>query len=93
MSHPPLSTASRHALALSFVAAAVACPLLLFFEWGAAPAEDAAILMRYARHLAQGHGIVWNVGEAPIDGATDFLFMAAMAALAALGTTIETATR
>lgn len=55
------------------------------------PAEDAAMLMRYAQHLAQGHGIVWNIGEAPLDGATDFLFMAAVAGLARLGVTVESA--
>lgn len=55
------------------------------------PEEDAAMLMRYAQHLAQGHGIVWNIGEAPLDGATDFLFMAAVAGLAWLGLTLESA--
>ena len=45
------------------------------------PFEDAAMLMRYSQHLAGGHGIVWNIGEKPVDGATDFLFMAAAAGL------------
>ncbi|MFP4056811.1 MAG: hypothetical protein ACLF0G_08070 [Candidatus Brocadiia bacterium] len=53
--------------------------------WSAHPFEDAAILMRYAKHVAEGHGIVWNVGEAPVDGATDFLFMVVVAAGARLG--------
>jgi len=53
------------------------------------PAEDAAMLMRYSQHLAQGHGIVWNIGQPPVDGATDFLFMAFLAALYALGTPLE----
>ena len=48
-------------------------------RWGAVPVEDAAMLLRYSEHLAQGHGITWNVGEHPVDGATDFLFMAAIA--------------
>ena len=39
------------------------------------PMEDASMLLRYSQHLAQGHGIVWNVGEHPVEGATDFLFM------------------
>jgi arabinofuranosyltransferase len=55
-----------------------------------APFEDAAILMRYARHLAEGKGIVWNPGEMPLDGATDFLFMAMLAGLHHLGLAIET---
>lgn len=57
------------------------------------PAEDAAMLMRYAQHLAEGHGIVWNIGEKPVDGATDFLFMVMAAALIKMGLTPESATR
>lgn len=53
------------------------------------PAEDAAMLMRYSQHLAQGHGIVWNIGQPPVDGATDFLFMAFLAGLYALGGGLE----
>lgn len=37
--------------------------------------EDIYISMRYARHLVQGHGLVWNVGEAPIEGFTNFLWL------------------
>jgi len=59
----------------------------------AVPHEDAAILMRYAHHLGQGQGIVWNVGEPPVDGATDFLFMALLAGLVKAGLSIEQATR
>lgn len=55
------------------------------------PAEDAAMLMRYSAHLAQGHGIVWNIGEKPVDGATDFLFMVLLAGLHWLGLPLETA--
>jgi hypothetical protein len=59
----------------------------------AAPAEDAAMLMRYAKHLGEGHGIVWNIGEAPVDGATDFLFMAILAGLYGLGVSLEAGVR
>jgi arabinofuranosyltransferase len=51
------------------------------------PQEDAAILMRYAQHIAHGDGIVWNIGGPPVDGGTDFLSMMAMAALVASGMT------
>ncbi len=51
------------------------------------------MLMRYARHWAAGEGIVWNVGEPPVDGATDFGFLAVVAALARLGLPLEAATR
>ncbi len=49
------------------------------------------MLLRYAQHLADGKGIVWNVGEAPVDGATDFLFMVMVAALTRLGMRVEAA--
>jgi arabinofuranosyltransferase len=65
----------------------------LFYAWRYVdftipPFEDAAMLMRYAQHLAGGHGIVWNIGEHPVDGATDFLFMAASAMFIKLGLTV-----
>jgi len=64
-----------------------------FVNFRALPFEDAAILMRYSQHLAGGHGIVWNVGEPPVEGATDFLFMAAAAGLVRLGVGVELAVR
>jgi len=33
--------------------------------------DDAMISMRYAKHLAQGHGLVWNIGEKPVEGFTN----------------------
>ena len=62
-------------------------------NFGIPPFEDAAMLMRYAGHLAQGQGIVWNVGEPPLDGATDFLFMVVVALGHRIGFAIETAVR
>ena len=62
------------------------------FDWSLPLYEDAAILMRYARHMAEGHGIVWNIGEKPVDGATDFFLMVSTAALAKVGFSIEGAT-
>jgi arabinofuranosyltransferase len=44
-------------------------------NWRGLPAEDALMLLRYSRHFAEGFGIRWNVGEAPVEGATDFLYM------------------
>jgi hypothetical protein len=57
------------------------------------PFEDAAMLMRYSQHLAGGYGIVWNIGEHPVDGATDFLFMVSAALLIKLGLTVGQAVR
>ena len=64
-----------------------------FIDFTIPPFEDAAMIMRYAQHLAGGHGIVWNIGEAPVDGATDFLFMVASAALIKLGFTVGQSVR
>ena len=50
-----------------FVAGHLSLPL--------SPMEDASMLLRYSQNLARGHGIVWNVGERPVEGATDFLYM------------------
>ncbi|HKY34157.1 MAG TPA: hypothetical protein VJV23_16630 [Candidatus Polarisedimenticolia bacterium] len=49
------------------------------------PAEDACILFRYADHLAAGHGIVWNIGEDPVEGATEFLWLLILAGASSLG--------
>jgi peptidoglycan/LPS O-acetylase OafA/YrhL len=37
--------------------------------------EDAMISMRYAEHLAHGQGLTWNVGEPPIEGFTNLLWV------------------
>jgi arabinofuranosyltransferase len=64
-----------------------------YIDFSVHPFEDAAMLMRYAQHLAQGHGIVWNIGEKPLDGATDFLFMVLLAALTRGGMLLEVSVR
>lgn len=73
------------ALLVAVVGALHLIVLVAVHAFASEPAEDAAMLLRYAQHLAQGHGIVWNVGEAPIDGATDLLYMVAIAALNSVG--------
>jgi hypothetical protein len=47
--------------------------------------EDAMISMRYARNLAAGAGLVWNAGETPVEGYTNFLWTLWMAAIHLLG--------
>ncbi len=64
-----------------------------FVDFSIPPFEDAAMLMRYADHLAQGKGVVWNIGESPVDGATDFLFMIVVALLHYIGLSLEAAVR
>ena len=43
------------------------------------------ISMRYARHLADGHGLVWNIGEQPIEGFTNLLWVLWMSVAHKLG--------
>src|SRR5579875_672984 len=62
----------------------ITCYTLRSVGWHAIPAEDAMMLIRYSQHLAHGHGIVWNIGEHPVEGATDFLFMATIALISRL---------
>ena len=64
-----------------------------YVDFSIPPFEDAAMLMRYAQNLAGGHGIVWNIGEHPVDGATDFLFMAVSASFIKLGLTVGQSVR
>lgn len=47
--------------------------------------DDAYISFRYARNLADGHGLVFNPGFEPVEGYTNFLWVLMLAALAALG--------
>jgi hypothetical protein len=69
-------------MCLAVVTLAGLIPCLVKLRHPGAPMEDAAMLLRYSEHLAQGHGITWNVGEHPVEGATDFLYMVAIAAVA-----------
>jgi hypothetical protein len=66
---------------------------VIFVDFRVPPFEDAAMLMRYADHFAHGAGIVWNIGEHPVDGATDFLFMVASAGLIRIGIPIGRSVR
>lgn len=65
----------------------------IFVDFSIAPFEDAAILMRYSENFAQGYGIVWNIGEKPVDGATDFLFMIVLGLFVKTGMSLEFAVR
>jgi hypothetical protein len=81
------------AVAAAALLALVAWYGATYLDFSRHPEEDAAMLLRYSRHLAQGHGIVWNVGEPPVDGATDLLFMALVGGLHRLGVGLEAAAR
>ena len=93
MTRPTNETRGRELVGLGMVLGLMGLTIGLFYERGALPSEDAAMLMRYSQHLADGQGIVWNVGEAPVDGATDFLFMLHIALMVKLGMGLHLATQ
>lgn len=47
--------------------------------------DDSFISYRYALHLAQGHGLVWNPGEPPLEGYTNPLLVVLLAPFIRLG--------
>jgi hypothetical protein len=47
--------------------------------------DDAYIEFRYALNLARGHGLVFNVGDPPVEGFTSFLWTLGLALPARLG--------
>lgn len=47
--------------------------------------DDMMISMRYARNLAAGNGLVWNAGEPPVEGFSNFLWTLFMALPHAVG--------
>ncbi|WET79909.1 hypothetical protein P3102_01215 [Amycolatopsis sp. QT-25] len=52
--------------------------------------DDAFITFRYSANMADGHGPVWNVGEDPIEGFTNFLWMLWHVPFALIGVPLET---
>ena len=78
----PPSWQRADSLLLAALLAFAAVWIALHMQWSWTPMEDAAMLLRYSQHLAAGHGIRWSLNQPPVDGATDFLFMALTAAVA-----------
>ncbi len=67
-------------LSLGFYAAFLATSVRdIAGESGFTLFDDAMISMRYARNLAEGHGLVWNPGEPRVEGITNLLWTLAMA--------------
>ncbi len=77
------------------VALAAAVPLLAFFVWRYDfVCDDAYISFRYSRHLAEGRGLVFNVGESPpVEGYSNFLWVVWLALFEWIGIDITIAAR
>lgn len=83
MSAPPAAPQHRHLLPWLLLAA-VAVLFLLHVDARAFLGDDAYISFRYARHWAEGHGPVFNLGER-VEGYTNFLWVAVLAGGIRLG--------
>lgn len=72
--------------ALPWAVALAACLLAAVCLWRNAAwlQDDVFITLRYAAHLAAGHGPLWNVGEQPVEGFTSPLHMLLVAMLLCL---------
>lgn len=48
--------------------------LMLAYVWNFT-VDDAFISFRYSAHLASGYGLSWNIGQPPVEGYTNFLWV------------------
>lgn len=55
--------------------------------------DDAGISWRYARHLAEGHGLRWNLTGPPVEGYSNFLWVLMLAGCRTLGLDIQLASK
>ena len=55
--------------------------------------DDAYISFRYARNFAEGNGLVWNPGDRPVEGYTNFLWVILLSGLYKTGISLEAASR
>ena len=63
----------------------IVAAFLLHVAWFWTIQEDAFIGYRYVRHLVEGHGLRWNIGEPPVEGYTDFLWLILLSGFMRLG--------
>ena len=87
---PPKPTKLSWTLAILAILLALALLILAQSTHPIVPSEDAYITFRYARNLAEGHGLVWNPGEDPVEGSTEFLWVMLVAGGSKLGPGVET---
>jgi small basic protein len=74
-------SASRHASVRAWpLLGLIAANGVLFGIYYYPLPEDALISFRYARNLATGHGLVWNVGER-VEGYSNFLWVVLLAGI------------
>ncbi|MBI4865104.1 MAG: hypothetical protein HY815_33320 [Candidatus Riflebacteria bacterium] len=76
-----------------WVAGAILVQLALgrWLVWRYGPIDDAYIAFRYARNLADGHGLVFNPGAAPVEGYSSPLWVLILAVARSLGASLPEA--
>lgn len=90
-SHPAPSVLERRRLLLAILLALVPYALLAWrFDF---VSDDAYISFRYSRHLAAGHGLVFNLGRPPVEGFSNFLWTVYLAPFARAGLDLALAAR
>lgn len=77
--------------------AAIVLPLLVvigqsIYLWDFS-IDDVGISWRYARHLADGHGLTWNLEGPPVEGYSNLLWVLMIAVPGAFGMDIESASK
>lgn len=83
--------AGRHRWPLVVLAVAVVAAGLWAF-WDLT-IDDAYITFRYSQNLADGHGPVWNVGQDPVQGYTNLLWMLLLTPAAWAGASLPVAAK
>ena len=79
---------TKRALFLGYIALGLLFFYLLVLQIAAIwpfTLDDMYISLRYARHWVDGYGIVWNIGEPPVEGYSNFLFVSIAALSLKLG--------
>ncbi len=69
---------------ISFVTSIVIFLIFTFVFW-AYSIDDAFVTFRYAENLVNGHGLVFNPGDKPVEGYSNFLWLLILSLLYAVG--------
>ena len=65
---------------IGIVVSIIIFSLMFIYVWNFT-VDDAFISFNYGLHLANGFGLVWNIGQSPTEGYTDFLWILTIAFL------------
>lgn len=84
--------ATQQRIPQSVVLLALAIVFFVLLGWALFPltVDDAYISFHFSDNLAHGHGLVWNIGEKPVEGYSNFLWVALGAGVIKLGLPIVT---